>query len=48
MLIQAVSKMEVDDEVKANARLFYHNILARFMKDNYKEEAMAEGGQLYF
>ncbi|XP_050361394.1 uncharacterized protein LOC126780766 [Nymphalis io] len=48
LLIQAVSKMEVDDEVKSNARLFYHNILARFMKDNYKEEALAEGGLIEF
>ncbi|CAH0716542.1 unnamed protein product, partial [Brenthis ino] len=48
MLIQAVSKMDVDDEVKANARLFYHNVLARSMKDNYKEEVMAEGGLIEF
>lgn len=44
MLIQAVSKMDVTDEVRASARLFYHNILARFMRDNYKEEVVAEGG----
>ncbi|XP_047543815.1 uncharacterized protein LOC125075970 [Vanessa atalanta] len=48
LLIQAVSKMEVDDEVKSNARLFYHNILARFMRDNYREEAVAEGGLIEF
>ncbi|CAH2218116.1 jg24971 [Pararge aegeria aegeria] len=44
MLIQAISKMDVNDEVRATARLFYHNILARFMRDNYNDEVVAEGG----
>ncbi|CAG9558142.1 unnamed protein product [Danaus chrysippus] len=48
MLMQAVSKMEVTEEIRATARLFYHNILARFMRDNYKEEVVAEGGLIEF
>ncbi|CAG4942236.1 uncharacterized protein LOC123705074 [Colias croceus] len=48
VLIQAISKMEVTSEVRANANLFYHNILARTMRDNYKEEVVAEGGLIEF
>ncbi|XP_034839351.1 probable DNA double-strand break repair Rad50 ATPase isoform X1 [Maniola hyperantus] len=48
MLVQAVSKMEVTAEVRTGARLFYHNILARFMRDNYKDEVIAEGGLIEF
>ncbi|KAG6452191.1 hypothetical protein O3G_MSEX007493 [Manduca sexta] len=48
VLIQAVSKMEVTPEVRLNARLFYHNILARTMRDNYKDEVVAEGGLIEF
>ncbi|XP_052746644.1 uncharacterized protein LOC112047652 [Bicyclus anynana] len=47
-LIQAVSKMEVNDDVRATARHFYNNILARLMRDNYKEEVTAEGGLIEF
>lgn len=47
VLIQAVSKMEVTPEVKQNANIFYHNILARSMRDNYKDEVVAEGGNLF-
>ncbi|XP_068620296.1 outer dynein arm-docking complex subunit 3 [Battus philenor] len=47
-LIQAISKMDVTSEVRANANLFYHNILARSMRDSYKEEAVAEGGLIEF
>lgn len=45
VLIGAVSKMEVTQEVRQTANVFYHNILARFMQDNYKEEVVAEGGK---
>lgn len=45
VLIQAVSKMDVTAEVKANANAFYHGILARTMRDNYKDEVVAEGGK---
>ncbi|KAL0902632.1 hypothetical protein ABMA27_000459 [Loxostege sticticalis] len=48
VLIQAVSKMEVTPEIKQNANLFYHNILARSMRDNYKDEVVAEGGLIEF
>ncbi|XP_032527151.1 uncharacterized protein LOC116777614 [Danaus plexippus] len=48
MLMQAVSKMEVTEEIRLTARLFYHNILARFMRDNYKEEVVVEGGLIEF
>ncbi|XP_026762607.2 uncharacterized protein LOC113521303 [Galleria mellonella] len=48
MLIQAVAKMEVTPEIKDNAKSFYHNILARFMKDNYKDEVVTEGGLIEF
>ncbi|RVE42190.1 hypothetical protein evm_013155 [Chilo suppressalis] len=48
VLIQAVSRMEVTPEIKANAKLFYHNILARSMRDNYKDEVIAEGGLIEF
>ncbi|XP_045784996.1 uncharacterized protein LOC123880742 isoform X1 [Maniola jurtina] len=48
MLVQAVSKMEVTEEVRTDARLFYHNILARFMRDNYKDEVIVEGGLIEF
>ncbi|KAL4717638.1 hypothetical protein ACJJTC_000787 [Scirpophaga incertulas] len=48
VLNQAVSKMNVTAEVKANANMFYHNILARSMCDNYKDEAVAEGGLIEF
>lgn len=44
VLIQAIAKMEVTPQIKANANMFYHNILARFMRDNYKDEVTAEGG----
>lgn len=47
VLIQAVSKMEVTPEVKQNANIFYHNILARSMRDNYKDEVVAEGGNFF-
>ncbi|XP_063837979.1 uncharacterized protein LOC135087063 [Ostrinia nubilalis] len=43
VLIQAVSKMEVTPEIKLNANIFYHNILARSMQDNYKDDVVAEG-----
>ncbi|KAJ0183730.1 hypothetical protein K1T71_000153 [Dendrolimus kikuchii] len=48
VLIQAVSKMEVTPEVRTNANLFYHNILARTMRDNFKDEVVAEGGLIEF
>lgn len=44
VLVGAVSKMEVTGEVKANAKQFYHNILARNMRENFKEDAVVEGG----
>lgn len=46
VLIQAVSKIEVSNDVKVQAKLFYHNIIARSMRDSYKEDAVVEGGQL--
>lgn len=48
VLIQAVSKMEVTPQVKINANIFYHNILARSMRENYKDEVVAEGGMSDF
>ncbi|KAI8430665.1 hypothetical protein MSG28_000862 [Choristoneura fumiferana] len=48
VLIGAVSKMEVTKEVRQTANIFYHNILARFMQDNYKDEVVAEGGLIEF
>ncbi|XP_028033018.1 uncharacterized protein LOC114245167 [Bombyx mandarina] len=48
VLIQAVSKMEVTPEIRADANLFYHNILARSMKENYRDEQVAEGGLIEF
>ncbi|XP_053624670.1 uncharacterized protein LOC128683264 [Plodia interpunctella] len=48
VLIQAIAKMEVTAEVRENAKVFYHNILARFMMDNYKEDVVAEGGLIEF
>ncbi|XP_026316058.1 uncharacterized protein LOC113227376 [Hyposmocoma kahamanoa] len=48
VLVGAVSKMEVTNEVKANAKQFYHNILARNMRENFKEEAVIEGGLIEF
>lgn len=47
MLVGAVSKMEVTNEVKAQAKQFYHNILARNMRENFKEEAVIEGGNSF-
>lgn len=44
VLIQAVSKMEVTPEVRVNANMFYHQILVRAMKENYKDEVVQEGG----
>lgn len=44
VLIQAISKMDVTPMVKINANIFYHNILARSMRENYKDEVLAEGG----
>ncbi|KOB71747.1 Uncharacterized protein OBRU01_08148 [Operophtera brumata] len=46
--MQAISKMEVTPEVRLNANIFYHNILASFMRDNYKDEVVAEGGLIVF
>ncbi|XP_013144909.1 PREDICTED: uncharacterized protein LOC106108324 [Papilio polytes] len=48
VLIQAISKMEVTSEIRANANQFYHNILARSMRDSYKDEVVAEGGLIEF
>ncbi|XP_072930299.1 uncharacterized protein [Epargyreus clarus] len=48
VLIQAIAKMEVTEEVRTNANIFYHNILARFMRDHYKDEVVAEGGLIEF
>ncbi|KPI91889.1 PREDICTED: uncharacterized protein LOC106126166 [Papilio xuthus] len=48
VLIQAIAKMEVTSEIRANANLFYHNILARSMRDSYKDEVVAEGGLIEF
>ncbi|CAK1588268.1 unnamed protein product [Parnassius mnemosyne] len=48
VLMQAVSKMEVTKDIREQAYLFYHNILARSMRDNYKEEAVMEGGLIEF
>lgn len=42
--MQAITKMEVTEEIRAQAHQFYHQILARVMKENYKDEAVAEGG----
>lgn len=44
VLIQAVSKMDVTPEIKANAYLFYHQILATTMRDNYEDDIVLEGG----
>ncbi|KPJ06407.1 hypothetical protein RR48_14146 [Papilio machaon] len=48
VLIQAIAKMEVTSEIRANANQFYHNILARSMRDSYKDEVVAEGGLIEF
>ncbi|XP_063373202.1 uncharacterized protein LOC134661172 [Cydia amplana] len=48
VLVGALAKMEVSSEDRLAANLFYHNILARFMRDNYKEEVVAEGGLIEF
>lgn len=46
VLIQAVSKMELTPEIRANANLFYHNVIMRSMRESYREEAVAEGGKI--
>ncbi|CAG5039803.1 unnamed protein product [Parnassius apollo] len=48
VLMQAVSKMDVTKDIREQAYLFYHNILARSMRDNYIEEAVMEGGLIEF
>ncbi|XP_050683753.1 uncharacterized protein LOC126978748 [Leptidea sinapis] len=48
VLMNAVSKMDVGPEVRLYANSFYHNILARTMRDNYKDEVLAEGGLIEF
>ncbi|XP_026746086.1 uncharacterized protein LOC113507428 [Trichoplusia ni] len=48
VLIQAVSKMEVTPEVRLNASMFYHQILARAMRENYKDDVILEGGLIEF
>lgn len=45
VLCQAVSKIEITPEIRARANIFYHNIVARFMRENYREEVAAEGGR---
>ncbi|CAH0703377.1 unnamed protein product [Spodoptera exigua] len=48
VLIQAVSKMDVTPEMKANASQFYHQILARAMRESYEEDVVLEGGLIEF
>ncbi|XP_075991106.1 uncharacterized protein LOC142986475 [Anticarsia gemmatalis] len=48
VLMQAVSKIEVTPEIRLNANQFYHQILARVMRESYKDEAVAEGGLIEF
>ncbi|CAB3225140.1 unnamed protein product [Arctia plantaginis] len=48
VLMQAITKMEVTEEIRAQAHQFYHQILARVMRENYKDEAVAEGGLIEF
>ncbi|XP_048005291.1 uncharacterized protein LOC125241050 isoform X2 [Leguminivora glycinivorella] len=48
VLVGALAKMDVSPADRLAANLFYHNILARFMRDNYKEEVVAEGGLIEF
>ncbi|CAH2035351.1 unnamed protein product, partial [Iphiclides podalirius] len=48
VLVQAISKMDVTGDIRAQANQFYHNILARSMRDSYKEETVAEGGLIEF
>ncbi|XP_022832809.1 uncharacterized protein LOC111360814 [Spodoptera litura] len=48
VLIQAVSKMEVTPELKANANQFYHQILARAMRESYEDDVVLEGGLIEF
>ncbi|CAH0577996.1 unnamed protein product [Chrysodeixis includens] len=48
VLMQAVSKMEVTPEVRLDANLFYHQILARAMRENYKDDVVLEGGLIEF
>ncbi|KAJ8737803.1 hypothetical protein PYW08_000398 [Mythimna loreyi] len=48
VLIQAVSKMEVTPEVRAQANQFYHQILARAMRENYQDDVVLEGGLIEF
>lgn len=47
VLMTAISKIEVTPEIRASANQFYHQILARAMTENYKDEAVAEGGKSY-
>ena len=44
VLINAVSKMELTPEVRANANQFYHQILARVMRESYQDDVVLEGG----
>ncbi|XP_041987583.1 eukaryotic translation initiation factor 3 subunit A [Aricia agestis] len=48
VLVQAASKIEMTDTTRANANLFYHNTLSKYMKDNFKEDVVAEAGLIEF
>uniref|UniRef100_A0A2A4JHB4 Uncharacterized protein n=1 Tax=Heliothis virescens TaxID=7102 RepID=A0A2A4JHB4_HELVI len=48
VLIQAVAKMEVTPEIRDSAFQFYHQIVAREMRENFLEDVVQEGGLIEF
>ncbi|PZC75906.1 uncharacterized protein LOC110378216 [Helicoverpa armigera] len=48
VLIQAVAKMEVTPEIRDCAFQFYHQIVAREMRENFIEDVVHEGGLIEF
>lgn len=44
VLINAVSKMELTPEIRTNANKFYHQVLARVMRESYQDDVVLEGG----
>ncbi|KAJ8737005.1 hypothetical protein PYW07_000276 [Mythimna separata] len=48
VLIQAVSRIEVTPQIRAEANQFYHQILARTMRENFQDDVIQEGGLIEF
>ncbi|XP_049885935.1 uncharacterized protein LOC126380516 [Pectinophora gossypiella] len=48
VLMAAVAKLDLSEEIRQSANMFYHNILARAMRENYKEDVVVEGGLIEF